>query len=80
MSVLESTRLLPEPARRRHKPRTGPRLAARDDQAGIREIAETLRNREPNVRSDCRPVLYEVGYLKPEPIISCSRFFVKRET
>ena len=41
-------------------------LAAREDQAGIREIAEALWRREPNVRSDCLKVLYEIGYLKPE--------------
>ena len=34
--------------------------------AGIREIAEGLWHREPNVRSDCLKVLYEIGYLRPE--------------
>jgi hypothetical protein len=43
-------------------------LAAREDQAGIREIAEALRHRELNVRSDCLKVLYEIGYRKPELI------------
>jgi hypothetical protein len=52
-------------------------LAARDDQAGIREIAENLWNREPNVRSDCLKVLYEVGYLKPELIAPYAGDFLK---
>ena len=41
-------------------------LAAGEDAAGIREVAENLRNRDPNIRSDCLKVLYEIGYLKPE--------------
>jgi hypothetical protein len=34
----------------------------------IREIAENLWNKEPNVQSDCLKVLYELGYLAPELI------------
>jgi len=41
-------------------------LASSEDQVGIREIAENLWNREPNICSDCLKVLYEIGYLKPE--------------
>jgi hypothetical protein len=41
-------------------------LAADEDQAGIREIAENLWSRDPNIRSDCLKVLYEIGYLRPE--------------
>jgi hypothetical protein len=52
-------------------------LAASEDQAGIREIAENLWNREPNVRSDCLKVLYEIGYLKPELIASYAGDFLK---
>jgi hypothetical protein len=43
-------------------------LAERGDLAGIREIAEALWRPEPNVRSDCLKVLYEIGYLRPELI------------
>jgi hypothetical protein len=41
-------------------------LAARGDQAGSREIAAALWHREPNVRSDCLKMLYEIGYPRPE--------------
>ena len=52
-------------------------LAAREDRAGIREIAEALRHREPNVRSDCLKVLYEIGYLKPELVAPYAGDFLK---
>ena len=52
-------------------------LAAREDQAGIREIAENLWNREPNICSDCLKVLYEIGYLKPALIMPYAADFVK---
>jgi hypothetical protein len=52
-------------------------LAASEDQAGIREIAENLWNREPNVRSDCLKVLYEIGYLKPELVAPYAGDFLK---
>lgn len=43
-------------------------LAAREDRQGIREIVTGLRNCEPEIRSDCLKVLYEIGYLKPHLI------------
>ena len=49
----------------------------REDQAGIREIAEALWHREPNVRSDCLKVLYEIGYLKPELVAPYAGDFLK---
>ena len=52
-------------------------LAASEDRAGIREIAENLWNREPNVRSDCLKVLYEIGYLKPELVAPYAGDFLK---
>ena len=52
-------------------------LAAREDRAGIREIAEALWHREPNVRSDCLKVLYEIGYLKPELVVPYADDFLK---
>ena len=36
--------------------------------AGIREIAENLQNRDPDIQNLCIKVLYEVGYLEPELI------------
>ena len=52
-------------------------LAVREDQAGIREIAEALWHREPNVRSDCLKVLYEIGYRKPELVAPYAGDFLK---
>jgi hypothetical protein len=52
-------------------------LAANEDETGIREIAENLWNREPNVRSDCLKVLYEIGYLKPELVAAYAGDFLK---
>jgi hypothetical protein len=52
-------------------------LAAREDRAGIREIADNLWNREPNICSDCVKVLYEIGYLKPDLIAPYAGDFLK---
>ncbi len=52
-------------------------LAASEDAAGIREIAENLWRREPNVRSDCLKVLYEIGYLRPELVAPYAGDFLK---
>jgi hypothetical protein len=52
-------------------------LAAREDREGIREIAEALWHRVPNVRSDCLKVLYEIGYLKPELVAPYAVDFLK---
>ena len=41
-------------------------LADQQDTAGIREIAENLWNPDPNIRSDCLKVLYQIGFLAPE--------------
>jgi hypothetical protein len=43
-------------------------LVATRDQEGIREIADNLRHKNPNVQSDCLKVLYEIGYLAPDLI------------
>ena len=40
-------------------------LAQASDRAGIGEIANNLRNPNPNIQSDCLKVLYEIGYLDP---------------
>jgi hypothetical protein len=43
-------------------------LAEARDAEGIREIAENLGHKNPNVQSDCLKVLYEIGYLAPDLI------------
>jgi hypothetical protein len=40
-------------------------LAARKDKKAIREVAQNLQNKDPNIQSDCIKVLYEIGYLEP---------------
>ena len=50
-------------------------LAQTRSQADIREIAENLWNKEPNIQSDCLKVLYELGYLAPELIADIRRRF-----
>ena len=49
----------------------------REDRLGICEIAEALWHREPNVRSDCLKVLYEIGYLKPGLVAPYAGDFLK---
>ena len=51
-------------------------LAARDDQAGIQEIADNLANKNKSVQSDCIKVLYEIGYLKPQLIAQYAEVFL----
>lgn len=43
-------------------------LAAKKDKAGVREIAEHLWDKNPNVAADCIKVLYEVGHVDPSLI------------
>jgi hypothetical protein len=52
-------------------------LAGTHNAADIREIAENLSNREPNVQSDCLKVLYELGYIAPELIAGYVDDFIK---
>lgn len=52
-------------------------LAARQDEAGIREIAEALWNKDKNIQADCLKVLYEVGYIEPSLIADYVDDFVK---
>lgn len=52
-------------------------LAARQDHAGIQEIAENLWHKNPNVQSDCVKVLYEIGYLDPTLIADHAADFLK---
>ncbi len=43
-------------------------LAGARNEAGIREIAENLRNPDKNIQFDCVKVLYEIGYVSPDLI------------
>jgi len=43
-------------------------LAESENNAGIREIAENLWNKNKNIRSDCLKVMYEIGYIRPDLI------------
>ena len=52
-------------------------LAQTRDQADIQEIADNLWNREPNIRSDCLKVLYELGYLEPDLIAGYADDFLR---
>lgn len=52
-------------------------LAEMKDEAGIREIAENLWNKNQNVQSDCLKVLYEIGYIRPELIAAYAEDFLK---
>jgi len=52
-------------------------LAQTRSRADIREIAEALWDKEPNVQSDCLKVLYELGYLAPELIAEYVDEFLK---
>ena len=52
-------------------------LAARDDTAGIREIAENMWNDNKNIHSDCMNVMYEIGRVDPHLITPYAVDFVK---
>jgi hypothetical protein len=52
-------------------------LAAKKDMAGIREIAENLRNKDRNIQADCIKVLYEIGYIDPKLIADYAEDFVR---
>lgn len=52
-------------------------LAEAEDVAGLREIAENLWNKNPDIQSDCIKVLYEAGYLKPELVAGYATDFIK---
>ena len=52
-------------------------LAAKKDEAGIREIAENLWNKDKNIQADCIKVLYEIGYIEPKLIADYAEDFVR---
>ncbi|HLE89785.1 MAG TPA: hypothetical protein VI753_01445 [Anaerolineales bacterium] len=51
-------------------------LAAKKDEAGIREIAENLWNKDKNIQADCIKVLYEIGYIEPKLVADYAGDFV----
>jgi len=52
-------------------------LAARDDIAGIREIAENMWNDNKNIHGDCMNVMYELGRVDPNLITPYAADFIK---
>ena len=52
-------------------------LATRGDEAGIREVAENLWNKDKKIQADCIKVLYEVGSMEPKLIAGYTDDFVK---
>jgi hypothetical protein len=52
-------------------------LVARDDQAGIREIAENMWNENKNIHWDCIHVMYEIGKIEPKLIEPYAQDFIK---
>ena len=52
-------------------------LAAKNDKAGIREIAENLWNKDKNIQADCIKVLYETGYIEPALVAPYAEDLVK---
>ena len=52
-------------------------LAARDDTAGIREIAENMWNDNKNIHTDCMNVMYELGRVDPNIITPYAGDFIK---
>jgi len=52
-------------------------LVARDDKAGIREIAQNMHNDNKHIHSDCMNVMYEIGRVDPNLITPYAADFVK---
>jgi hypothetical protein len=52
-------------------------LVAREDHAGIREIAENMWNENKNIHWDCIHVMYEIGRIEPKLIEPYAQDFVK---
>jgi hypothetical protein len=53
------------------------KMVQESDAAGLKEIAEHLWDKNPNVQSDCLKTLYEVAYLKPELVAPYVKDFIK---
>lgn len=52
-------------------------LAAQQDKAGIRKIAQNMHNENKNIHSDCIHVMYEIGIIEPGLIEPYGEDFIK---
>ncbi len=52
-------------------------LAARNDKASIREIAQNMWNENKNIHWDCIHVMYEIGIIEPKLIEPYGEDFIK---
>ena len=52
-------------------------LAAREDKAGIREIAQNMWNENKNIHRDCVHVMYEIGIIEPSLIKPYGEDFIR---
>ena len=52
-------------------------LAAQEDKAGIRKIAQNMQNENKNIHSDCIHVMYEIGIIEPALIEPYGEDFIK---
>lgn len=52
-------------------------LVARDDMAGIREIAENMWNDNKNIHGDCMNVMYEIAIIDPTLVTQYADDFIK---
>jgi hypothetical protein len=52
-------------------------LAAREDTAGIREIAENMWNDNKNIHGDCMNVMYEIAIIDPNLVAQYADDFIK---
>ena len=52
-------------------------LVAREDKAGIREIAQNMWSENKNIHRDCIHVMYEISIIDPELVTPYSEDFVK---
>jgi len=52
-------------------------LVARDDRAGIQEIAKNIWNDNKNIHDDCINVMYEIGVIDPQLITPFADDFIK---
>lgn len=52
-------------------------LTARNDIAGIREIAQNMGNDNKNIHGDCMNVMYEIGRVDPDLITPYAADFIK---
>ncbi len=52
-------------------------LVARDDKAGIQEIAKNMWNENKNIHGDCMNVMYEIAIIDPTIVLQYADDFIK---